>query len=471
MAARRLLWSAFLACVSVSGAWGQEADSALSPSPTLSAAETISLTVPKGTTLQVVLDDEVRIKKVGQPLQGRLVEPVYAFDREVLPVGSQVMGRLTAIKGPSGAKRFLAALNVDFSPTRTIEVEFDEIILPDGKRIPMKSVTTPGSGRVIQLITTADASQNKKKNAPGAASGKMKEAVEEAKRKWQTAMKEVKEPGKMRRLGRFAVAQLPVHPQYLAAGTVYFAELQEPLDFGNQPPLPQPLTAIGTPPPCSLLAHAQLLTPLNSATTPPNAPVEAILAQPLFSGEQLIFPQGSRLNGSVVQVQPARRLGRNGTLRILFDQVVPPDGMQQKVNANLEGVQADKDQNVKLDLEGRTRPTAPRKRYLSSGVAVALAVTSYQDSDVAEGGSSQGTASQGAAGGAVAFKLVGIVVGAFSRSRSLALGMGVFGASKSVYSNFLTRGQDVVFPKGTAMEIGFWLRESCSDSAPATGSE
>ena len=466
MASRRRLCTAFLICVSVSGGWGQEVDSAPSPSPASSPAQTISLTVPKGTTLQVALDSEVRVKKVGQPIRGRLVEPVFALDREVLPVGSQLVGRISAIEGPSGGRRFLAALDVDFSPTRTVHVEFDEIILPDGKRLPLKAVVTPGSERPIQLITTADKSPDQKKASSGAVSGRMKQALEEAKRNWQSAMKQVKEPGKMGRLGRYAVAQLPVHPQYIPAGTVYFAELQEPLDFGNQPPPPALPVAGGTPLlPCTLLAHAQLETPLDSATTPPNTPVEAILTRPLTAGGQLIFPQGSHLKGSVVQVQPARGLGRNGTLRIIFHEVVSPAGMEQKVNASLEGVQADRDQNVGLDLEGRTRPAAPKKRYLSSGVAVALAVTSYQDSSDVEGSSSRGTASQGAAGGAVGLKLVGIVVGAFSRSRSLALGMGVFGAGRSVYSNFLGRGQNVVFPKGTAMEIGFWLTENCTDSA------
>jgi hypothetical protein len=37
----------------------------------------------------------------------------------------------------------------------------------------------------------------------------------------------------------------------------------------------------------------------------------------------------------------------------------------------------------------------------------------------------------------------------------LGMAMGAFGASRSVYSHFLSRGQDVVFPKDTAMEIGF----------------
>ena len=50
--------------------------------------ESITLTVPKETALQVVVDREIRIQKVGQPIHGHLVEPVYTFDKLVLPVGT-----------------------------------------------------------------------------------------------------------------------------------------------------------------------------------------------------------------------------------------------------------------------------------------------------------------------------------------------------------------------------------------------
>lgn len=50
--------------------------------------------------------------------------------------------------------------------------------------------------------------------------------------------------------------------------------------------------------------------------------------------------------------RPARRLGRNGQLRITFHQVVPPSGMEQEIEATLEGIDITKSQNVKLDSEG-----------------------------------------------------------------------------------------------------------------------
>ena len=59
--------------------------------------QTVALTVAKGSPLQVALDQEVRVKKVGQLVHARIVEPVYAFDRIVVPVGSEIVGEITNI--------------------------------------------------------------------------------------------------------------------------------------------------------------------------------------------------------------------------------------------------------------------------------------------------------------------------------------------------------------------------------------
>jgi hypothetical protein len=53
-----------------------------------STIETIPLTVPKGTAVQVLLDKELKIQKVGQSVHGRVAEPIYAFDKLVVPVGT-----------------------------------------------------------------------------------------------------------------------------------------------------------------------------------------------------------------------------------------------------------------------------------------------------------------------------------------------------------------------------------------------
>ena len=467
MAMGRILRAALLVCLWASWASAQDFDSYLSSpfvaaSLRASASTTVPLVVPEGTVLQVALVDEVRIKKEGQEVRGRLVEPVYAFDQEVIPVGSEVLGRIVEIEGVSRKRRFFAALSFNFSPPRKVHVDFEEIILPDGLRIELEAEVTPGSGRPLQLITTGG--NQGKRTVKDVAVQHMKEQVQEAKRQWDEAVSQIKQPGKMERVGRYAMEQLPVRPQYLDAGTVYFAELLEPLDFGTKAYLP---SAAGAPLPAStLLAHAQLLTPLDSATTAKDAPVEAILSRPLLAGDRLLFPQGSLLKGTVVDVQRARSFKRNGHLRIGFNEFQLPGELPQEVTMSIEGVQGGEEENVRLDSEGGTRSSNSRKRYVFTGVAVGLAAASHQDSDVEDGVSSsaQGGVREGVSGGAAAFRLAGAVAGAVVRSQSFSLWMGLFGAGRSVYSNFISRGREVTFPKGTAMEIGFWLTENCVDS-------
>src|SRR5579863_2236009 len=97
-------------------------------------SQSVALSVPKGTPLQVALDQEIRVKKVGQPIHGRIVEPVYAFDHIVIPVGSEVAGQVTKIGTISGGKRTMAALDADSTPVRTVEVNFHHLVLADGRR-------------------------------------------------------------------------------------------------------------------------------------------------------------------------------------------------------------------------------------------------------------------------------------------------------------------------------------------------
>src|ERR1022692_3062280 len=123
--------------------------------------QTVELTVPKGSPLQVALDKEVQVKKVGQPIHARVVEPVYAFDHIVVPVGSEISGEVTKIETISGSKRTLAVLNADFSPQRKVEVNFNELVLADGKRLALHTSVTPGSGQVIDFVTAADTKEKK----------------------------------------------------------------------------------------------------------------------------------------------------------------------------------------------------------------------------------------------------------------------------------------------------------------------
>ena len=463
MALSRGVCSLFLVCAGWASA--QDAppapplDSRLPPAytdaniPPSVPRETVPLIVPEGTAVQIALDQEIRIRKVGQSISGHVVEPVYAFDKLVVPVGTTAAGRITNIEATSNGKRALSALDAEFTPAHKIDVEFTELVLPDGKHLPIHTRVTPGSGQVIQFITAADASAGK--GVKDAAAARAKEAKQEAKRDWDSAMQQVKEPGKVRKIERYAVAQLPVHPQYIAAGTVYLAELQQPLHFGSEPLTPQLAASLSSLPPDGSFVRARLVTPLSSATSQIDDQVEAMLTRPLFDGDRLILPQGAILRGSVVQVEPARHMSRNGQLRFVFHDLVLPNGLDQKVSTVLAGVQAGKTDNLKLDSEGGARAISPKSRYLQTGIALGLAA-------VSAAGDGDADVLNKSAGGANGFKLVGIAVGIAARSNPLGIAMGALGASRSVYIHFIARGRDVVFPENTAMQIGIGVRPMAS---------
>ena len=426
----------------------------------------IPLTVPDATPLQIALDTEVRIRKVGQPIQGRIVQPVYVFDHLVIPVGTLAIGRIAQIEPISGGKRTLAFLNADFTPAHTIDVEFDQLVFADGRRLALHSTVAPGSGQVIHLATAVD---TQKKNAvQDAASQK----IAQAKQQWHTAMNQIEQPGKMHRLVRYGVAQLPAHPHYIEAGTLYSATLDRPLTFGSETLSASAASSIGVSPPAGSLVHALLLTPLDSATTRKGSEVDAVLSQPLFDParkDHLILPQGTHLRGIVLQVKPAHKLHHNGQLRFAFREMVLPGGTPQRVDGSLAGVQSAATDNLKLDQEGGAKATDSKTRYLSTGVTLAFAAAGAHHDDGDHGGHGDSGGSS-VAGGAAGFKLVGIVLGAAVQSQAFGIASGIYGSSRSVYTNFLGRGRDIVFPKNTAMDVTFSGRTAMPIS-PQQGSQ
>ena len=444
------------------------------PKNTVPAApQIIGLTVPKGTSLQVALQNEFRVRKVGQGVEALLVEPVYAFDRLVVPVGSKIHGQVTEITPLSRGKRVLAALDADFSPVRKVQIQFTDLTLSDGQHIPLRTSVTPGSGQVLKLVSAPDKDARKpvaeSNPLADAASARTKEAKQLAKDQWDSTIQQLKAPGKFHRLQRYAEAQLPLHRQFVRSGTMYFAELEEPLNFGTETLTAEKASSLGDPIPEGSVVHARLTSLLSSETAQKGQTVAAVLTRPLFDGDRLLLPQGSQLLGTVRQVQAARRLKKNGQLRIAFQQIVPPDGVEQKVQAALVGVQAGKDGNVKLDSEGGAEATTSKSRYGSLALSLALSAAAAhggdRDGEASSGGS--GAPNAGAGGG---FKLVRTLLGTFVRSPSFGYSLAGYSAGMSIYKNFLARGHEVVFPKNTAMEVAINTRAAGASPNPPLAS-
>lgn len=258
------------------------------------------------------------------------------------------------------------------------------------------------------------------------------------------------------------ITYLPYHRQAYPPGTIFTARLETPINLGSELISRQKLTGIGSAPPPDSVVHARLLTSLNSASAHHGMPVRAVVTQPLFSPKHLlIIPQGSMLNGRVVEARPARMLHRNGKLRFTFQRLVPPAAAQvQVVHASVQGIAAPSAAHLRLDSEGGVSPIQSKKRFIAPAISVMVAAwASTPDRDAVSNSAATVPGQGGGLGQVLAggggFGLLGSVVTLASRSYVVSGVLGFYGAAWSVYSHLLARGQNVVFPANTPMEIRF----------------
>ncbi|MGH9453655.1 MAG: hypothetical protein ACRD2O_06750, partial [Terriglobia bacterium] len=421
-----------------------------------------------GVPFNVVLEKALPIKHEGLPVEGSVVDPIYVFDHLAIPAGTQILGHVTHVESASRKQRGLAIANGNFSPIRKADVDFDTLVLKDGTRLRIQTVVSQGAPRMVHLSA---GEQGKKKK--GRVKGAVEQARQEAKAREQETVKEIKAPGKMQRVRAKLWAEFPYHNPTIAGGTHFTAELKTPLELGKEDRSPQQLQKIGGEIPPGSVVHVRLVTALSSATVHKGSAVEAVVSEPVFSpNHQLILPEGARLDGVVTQSRPARRLGRNGQLRFMFRQIEVSTATPRKVEATLQGVDAASGAHLQLDAEGGAHAITPKTKFIAPAIDVLLATSSLDGLDphnhrrIEEGLGRQGPdVAGGAVRGGAGFGLVGTVVGLLVHYRPISAGFAFYGAGLSVYSHVVARGNEVVFPKDTEMEIRFGTHES--PAAPA----
>lgn len=407
---------------------------------------TIELAVPKGVPIRVSLKRSVNIKKIGQPIQAYVTESIYVFDRVVIPKGSEVDGRIVALIGPSAGRRVGYYLNGDFSPHRTARIVFDTLILPSGLRISLQTQTVPEIGTVLKLEANPQ-----KTSLASRGRGLISSQL-------HLAVSQVKPSALWRHAKRVIWSELPYHKQKFAAGTVFVAELDQPLDFGPAEIPRSAEGAIGQLPSTNALAFARLTTGLSSAVSLPGAPVDAELTRPVFSSDhKLLLPVGTELQGTVVSSKPARRLHRNGRLLFRLDTVKLPSSVSQPVEMALQGLEVPESSHLRMDSEGETRVADNKEsRVLRTAFSAAIANSTF-DSDSGHAGATA-TSENRPIGGLSGYKLIGLAIAYGARSPVLSRTFGLWGTAQSVYLHFLTRGQNLVLPKNTPIAISFGQR-------------
>lgn len=403
---------------------------------------TREVVVDAGRPLRLLLNDRIRIKRVGQPLTATLAEDVYVFDRVAIPAGSPVLGHVASLDGVPGTTRAAAMLGGNFTPGHLVALQFDTVVMPGGAKVAIQTIVTPGTSASSQEVAGA--------HDDGIVGHARQQVALEARR----TVASVRAPGKMSRLGHYLVSRLPVHPQYLEAGSAFNAQLVEPVALGRAERLPW--ASDGTRPPPDSVLSARLLTALDSKSTPRGAPVRAVLTRPLLSADQaVILPEGTVVSGKVTFAKAARGLRRNGQLRFLFEAMEVPGRSAENVAASLFSADVGQGRHLEIDEEGGAKITNPASRFIApvlAGAAMVVPLSRTEVSDEALGALTTETNVVGH--GLRGYSGLGLLgVGLAIVSRPAAIVLGTFGLAHAVYGTILGKGNDVVFPVHTAIQM------------------
>jgi hypothetical protein len=376
----------------------------------------VPLTVEKGFPLEVTLTEKLRFK-LNEPVRGKIVDSVFAFDRVVIPEGSEVLGRITGFDQGGTWKRMASALKGDFTPSRAPRIAFDTLVLPDGTRIPIKTG--------VHFETDAQVRPDVFKNL----------------------------------LWGFS----PYRPQSVPTGIRYRATLLEPLQFGGALLRRTALDLLGSQPSTGTIIYARLETALNSRTTQPGTNVQAVLTRPLFSwDDRVIFPIGSRVTGEVVGVRPSGLWHHTGEMTLNFTKIELPASIlwpgvpAQYLTGNLSGVQLTPEtKQVHISENGFASIVTSKERFVSPALAAVGLSRGFNNS-----ADSFGRALADATGGSVIRRMLGggpgLGLPAAVAGRMIppvGIGLGLYSAGRSVFTNILARGPDINFPADTAIQI------------------
>ena len=439
--------------------------------------KTVPLTVPAGVPLRVYMTKRVP-KREGAPVQGKLLEPVYAFDREVIPAGAVVSGKVSQVDPVSKSQRARAILAGDFTPLHIAKIEFTSVRLASGRQVPLQTVESTGLDTIVRLHPPKKKAQTAQSNTGGVlGTGKqeVKDQIHAQIDQVKSIPDIVRAPNKMERIEDYLVAKLPYHPQYVRNGTRFDAELRARLDFGSEKVNPASLALLGSQPDGDSMAHTRLITPLDSHSSRQGDKVEVVLEEPLFSTDhKLVLPEGTRLDGTVVVARKARWFHRAGRLRFNFQQLtLPPEVAQLKsapasaphraqeqlhlrTQATLKAAESGK-APIKVDGEGGVQAKESKTRFIGTVAAVMLARRAA-DLD-AERNSSGAVIGQNpnvggrTLGGGFGFGLLGAA--AAQSSRYVGAAFGYYGMAWAVFSTVIARGSEVQFGKNAAIDIGF----------------
>ncbi len=440
----------------------------LCAAPPDSTAEntSIHLRVDAGTPLRLYITKRASYRQ-GEPIQARFAEPVWAFDRIVIPAGTAVDGRIVQLEPVSKMVRAMAIVRGDFTPLKQAEVTFTRMVLPDGRSMTLDVQPSLGLASVYDpAIAARNGKQKRPTRNPNTRSAHLWSFVKrqvhaQANARTRGLLDFVRGPNKREWLEDFLWAKLPYHPQRYRKGNRFDAVLEKPIDFGEVSVAAANLREVGSQPAPGASALVRFLSTISSADAHAGEAIAGVLSQPLLSADhRVVLPEGTRLTGKITLARPARMFHRGGQLRFAFDEVEPPAfatapaPRPEPAQAQLTAAEP-KGSSVSIDEEGTARATESKARFLRPVIAGLVAAKSM-DNDAgkqnASGGAEANYGGRGL-GGFSGFGLFGTVAAMGPPPVGAALGF--YGLVWSAYSTIVSRGREVIFDKNSAIAIRF----------------
>lgn len=424
----------------------------------------VHLVVDTGTPLRLYITKRVSYR-MDSPVQAKLVEPVWAFDRIVIPAGAIVEGKVAELTPIPKTQRAMAIVRGDFTPLKVAKVSFSRIVLPGGRAIVV--YTQPSVGLSSIYVPPKPPKNKKPPASPPASNSKAAQLKQLAKQqarnqlnaRTQGVVDLVRGQNRREWLEEFFWTKLPYHPQWYRSRTRFDAVLEKPVDFGKVF-IPQAnLADVGKQPAPDQTASVRLLSALSSSNSKVGDPVKGTLSQPLFSADKkLILPEGTEVDGKVTMARHARMFHRGGQLRFTFEEVEAPElaaatvPNAQQTQAQLTKAELDSGP-VRVDEEGTAKATESKTRFLRPAIAGLVAARTLDNDPGKQATAGHANYSGRGMGGFSGFGLFGTA--ALWGPRFIGSALGFYGLAWSAYSNIVARGREVTFEKNTATAIRF----------------
>ena len=167
---------------------------------------------------------------------------------------------------------------------------------------------------------------------------------------------------------------LPYHPQFVPAKTQVLTQLAAPLMFGTTDVTSEEASSLGP-----TTAPTAWLQPGSPVRFRPHRPWEKPWKQwfPSLSLRRspAALPAGTRLTGTVLDVQPARFWRRGGQLRFAFNELqLPPaiesDHSVSAINGTVVKLQPIESGGIRVDSEGRPQLYASQNHFVHTNTGI-----------------------------------------------------------------------------------------------------